>query len=153
MRRKNIRREHPWQAPEYAMLSTRPRTTTKLQKSDIFSFGVVLSEIISMSLPQGLNKDDRVLCGKGLSYKTFSPVSTRVFDVSTRLRKIVRKCSRIDPDSRPSSEYLVEVLNRLSKELEDKTPKKLSNVHNLIRHVSSNKNLLAQHDNESSSSK
>ena len=102
----------------------------------------------------GINKEDRVLRGKGLSYKTFSlepPIEG--VDVTRKFNKIVRKCSRIDPDSRPSSEYLVEVLNRLSKELEDKTPKKLSNVHKLIRHVSSNKNLLVQHDNESSSSK
>ena len=48
-----VRREHPWQAPEYVMASTKPRTTSSLQKSDIFSLGVILSEIASMSLPRG----------------------------------------------------------------------------------------------------
>ncbi len=87
----------------------------------------------------GINKEDRVLRGKGLSYKTFSlepPIEG--VDVTRKFNKIVRKCSRIDPESRPSSEYLIQVLRRLSEDVENKKPATATSpIHKLIRHVSS----------------
>ena len=92
-----------------------------------------------MSLPGGIEKVDRILQGKGLSYKTFSlepPIEG--VDVTRKFNKIVRKCSRIDPESRPSPEYLIQVLRRLSEDVENRKPATATSpIHKLIRHVSS----------------
>ena len=142
----SITRDHPWQAPEFLSLTKSPRNPTMFQKSDIFSFGVVLSEIISMQIVRedavNSRSKDSVLNGKGLSYKTFSPFQTDAQE-PMKLSRIVRKCCRIEPDSRPSSNHLVHVLTVLAKDIENqrKGGRKLfvKGAHQLIRHVSMSK--------------
>ncbi|CAF4021893.1 unnamed protein product [Rotaria sp. Silwood1] len=91
----------PWTAPEIFL------TEDYLDKSDIYSLGVVFWELASRKIPYDGRKDDVicafVLAGQRLKIPENTPSSFRV---------LIERCWAQQPNDRPNSSDLIEIIEK-----------------------------------------
>ena len=93
-------RQRLWQAPENAGKSS----TLPSEKSDVYSYGMLMYEVLYRKVPYDTEEPSRVL-------NNWAPP---VFDTTKTdgLHLLMQRCWALDPAARPSLEYILENLQR-----------------------------------------
>ncbi|KII61098.1 Raf serine/threonine-protein kinase [Thelohanellus kitauei] len=98
-----------WMAPE--VIRSR-KDDTYSPKSDVYSYGIVLYEMLSHSLPYSEIKNVQIVFYR-VGQNKLSPDFDKIPDQSSRIARLAKLCLSFDPDKRPSFNEISQMTTRI----------------------------------------